>query len=244
MRRTFADLHLNLDPRNIERTEHIVGKAASLQYRLIGVPFSSQVEGIELVRVRTVCNKAGIDLASRIDLRPRTRGQLMNQLRKLRRKFEIVCVLCENKEVARQAAKDRRVDLLNFPATDYTKRYFDRAEAELASKSLASLEIDAKPILLLDGVARIRLLSSLRKEVSTAKDFNVPVVFSSDTSSELLLRKPMELAALTSLFGFDEVSGLNAVSANPLNIVRRNRAKLNAGFIAPGIRLIKEGVDC
>ncbi len=244
MRRTFVDLHLDLDLKDIERTEHMVRKAASLQYRLIGVSFSTQVDETEKARMRALCNKAGIDLASRIDLRPRTRGQLMNQLRKLRRKFEIVCVLCENKEVARQAAKDRRVDLLNFPATDYTKRYFDRAEAELASKSLASLEIDAKPILLLDGVARIRLLSSLRKEVSTAKEFNVPVVFSSGTSSELLLRKPMELAALTFLFGFDEVSGLNAVSVNPLNIVRRNRTKLNADFVAPGIRVIKEGVDC
>jgi RNase P/RNase MRP subunit p30 len=40
------------------------------------------------------------------------------------------------------------VDLLNFPHLDYHKRFFDRAEAELASSSLATLEVDIKPLLL------------------------------------------------------------------------------------------------
>ena len=57
----------------------------------------------------------GLDLASRVDLRPRSQNELVGLLRRLRRRFEIICVLCESKEVARQAAKDRRVDLLNFP---------------------------------------------------------------------------------------------------------------------------------
>jgi len=244
MRRTFIDLHLTLDFKDVEYTKRVISKIAKLEYGLIGIPFSHEIRENEEEHLQNICHKAGISLAPRVDLRPRTRGQLMNQLRKLRRKFEIVCVLCENKEVARQAAKDRRVDLLNFPALDYTRRFFDRAEAELASKSLATLEIDAKPLLLLEGRARIRLLSCLRREVATAKEFKVPVVFSSGASTELLLRKPMELAALTSLFGLDEVFGLNAVSTNPLNIVKRNRAKLAPGFVAPGIRIIKDGVDC
>ena len=61
---------------------------------------------------------------------------------------------------------------------------------------------------------------------------------------ELLLRKPRELAAVGSLFGLNEVSALDAVSANPVAIVRRNREKLSRGFVAPGIRVVKEGRDC
>ena len=189
-------------------------------------------------------SEVGIDLVSRVNLRPRTQNELTHQLRRLRRKFELICVICENKEVARQAAKDRRVDLLNFPALDFRKRFFDRAEAELSSKSLVALEIDMKPIIVLEGPARIRFLSNLRRETTVAREFGVPIIISSGVSDEMLLRKPRELAALASLFGLDEASALQAVSKNPVTIVKRNREKLSSRFVAPGIRLVKEGKDC
>ena len=62
-------------------------------------------------------------------------------------------------------------------------RFFDRAEAELASNSLAALEVDVKPLLVLEGPARVRFLSMLRREVSIAREFHVPVVVSSGVSS-------------------------------------------------------------
>ena len=244
MKRTFADLHLRLDLKDVVGAERVISKAAKLGYDLIGVPFSPEAKDNEEITLQSICRKVRIGLVSRVDLRPRNREQLMNQLRRLRRRFEVVCVLCENKEVARQAAKDRRVDLLNFPALDYKRRFFDRAEAELASKSFAALEVDVKPLFVLEGAARVRLLSCLRREVLTAKEFHVPVVVSSGVSGGLLLRKPLELAAFAGVFGLGEVSGLDAVSANSLKIVERNRGKLSEGFVAPGIRVVKEGGDC
>jgi RNase P/RNase MRP subunit p30 len=74
--------------------------------------------------------------------------------------------------------------------------------------------------------------------------FGVPVVVSSGVSAGLLLRKPREMAALGFLFGLGEVAGLEAVSRNPVGIVERNREKLSGGFVAPGIRVVKEGEDC
>jgi ribonuclease P/MRP protein subunit RPP1 len=127
---------------------------------------------------------------------------------------------------------------------DYRNRFFDWAEAELASSSLAALELDAKPLLVLEGPARVRLLSCLRREASIAREFHVPVVVSSGMSSLLLLRKPRETAAFASLFGMDEVAALDAVSINASTIVMRNREKLSRGFVAPGIRVVKEGRDC
>jgi RNase P/RNase MRP subunit p30 len=153
-------------------------------------------------------------------------------------------VTCDSKNVSRQAAKDRRVDLLNFPSTDYHRRFFDLAEAELASNSLAVLEIDTQSLLALEGPARIRLLSSIRRETAIAKDFHVPIVISSGASNELFMRKPIEQAALTSLFDLDRESALKGVSKNPLAIVKRNREKLNPDFVAPGIRVIRRGKDC
>jgi len=244
MKRVFADLHMRLNVKDSAGTFRMINKAAKLGYRLIAVPLAPETRIDEVAKLGEACNKAEIDFASRIDLRPRTTNELMLQLRRLRRKFEVVSVACENKQVARQAAKDRRVDLLSFPLLDFRRRFFDRAEGELASNSLAALEFDVKPLLVLEGPARVRLLSSLRREAAVAMKFHVPIVVSSGVAAEMLLRKPRDMAALAFLFGLDEDSGLDAVSQNANALVKRNREKLDSGFVAPGIRVVKEGKDC
>jgi RNase P/RNase MRP subunit p30 len=244
MKRIFADLHLRLNIKDAEGTLDMVNKAATLGYRLVAAPLAPETRVNEVEKLREACRGAGVDFASRVDLRPRTQNDLMSQLRRLRRKFEVVCICCENKVVARQAAKDRRVDLLNFPLLDFHRRFFDRAEAELASNGVAALEVDVKPLLVLKGAARVRLLSWLRREVAVARKFGVPIVVSSGVSAELLLRKPRELAALAFLFGLSETEGLDAVSHSAEAIVKRNREKLDSGFVAPGVRVVREGRDC
>jgi RNase P/RNase MRP subunit p30 len=244
MKRTFADLHLRLNPKDKVMAQRVLAKAAALGYGLVAVPLAPETWENEISSFKSMCSEVEVSFVSRVDLVPKTRDQLMRLLRRLRRKFEVVCVVCENKEVARQAAKDRRVDLLSFQSLDYRGRFFDWAEAELASSSLSSLEVDVKPLLLLEGSARVRLLSTLRREVSIARKFHVPVVVSSGVGTEMLLRKPREIAAFLSLLGLDEASALDAVSANPLAIVVRNREKLSRRFVGPGIRVVKEGRDC
>ncbi len=244
MKREFVDLHLRVNGKDPTATMKTLSKAASLGYRLISIPSQPEIGLEETVKLRNASKDLGLDFASRIDLRPRSQNELLSQLRRFRRKFEVVCVLCENKEVARQAAKDRRVDLLSFPQLDYHRRFFDRAEAELASNSLATLEIDMKPLLILDGASRVRFLSSLRRETTVARDFHMPIIVSSGVSELMLLRKPREMAALAQLFGLEGDLALDAVSQNPAAIVKRNRAKLSSSFVAPGIRVVKEGRDC
>jgi RNase P/RNase MRP subunit p30 len=227
-----------------EHVSQIIGKASRLGYRLIALTFPPNLIEEETQRLARICDEVGIDLAFRVDLAPRTPSELTHDLRRVRRRFEVVAVMCESKNVARQAAKDRRVDLLNFPSFDFHGRFFDKAEAELSSHGLASLEIDLKPLLTLDGPVRIRLLSSLRRETSIAQDFGVPIVISSGVSDKMLIRKPKELAALASLFDLDEASAAEAISKNPVAIVKRNRDKLSSRFVAPGIRMVRRGKDC
>jgi RNase P/RNase MRP subunit p30 len=240
MKRVYADLHLCTDYGRTEHFSSVVNKASKLGYTLISVPCRKYSEE-EIRQARETCERSNVDFASRVDLRPRTPEELTSFLRKLRRRFEIVAVMCESKNVARQAAKDRRVDLLNFPQPDFRRGFFDAAEAELASNCLASLEIDVKPLLTLEGPSRIRLLSSLRRELATAQEFHVPVVISSGVSDEMLMRRPRELAALSSLFDLSIVEAREAVTKNAARIIERNREKLGSKFVAPGIRIIRGG---
>ena len=222
----------------------MIRKAAALGYRLIAIPVPLSFTEKKVRWLRNLCEEVGIEFASRIDLKPRTPRELIVNLRRLRRRFEIIAVLCETKQVARQAAKDRRVDLLNFPAINFRRRFFDKAEAELASSGLTAFEIDVKPLIMFEGAARVRLMSNLRKEVAIAQKFRVPTIVSSGVSDELHMRKPRELAALASLFDLKETAALEAVSKNPVAIVKRNREKLSPRFVAPGIRVIRRGKDC
>jgi RNase P/RNase MRP subunit p30 len=115
MKKAFADLHMRLNLKDRSATLRMITKAANLGYRLIATPLTPQTSTEEITTLREASKELGVDFVTRVDLRPRTPNDLTHQLRRLRRKFEVICVSCENKPVARQAAKDRRVDLLNFP---------------------------------------------------------------------------------------------------------------------------------
>jgi len=241
--RKFADLHLKPSLKDLEQIKGMVNKSAELGFRMIGLTFPPNIGFDKIGQMRRICHDAGVDLVTRVDLTPKSRRELLNDLRKLRRRFEIISVLCISKVVARQAAKDRRVDLLSFPIAEYPKVFFDRAEAELASSALACLEIDMKPLLSLKGFRRIRFLSVLRREVTTAESLKVPIILSSGATDPWFLRKPQDLASLGFLFGLDLPMALNALSDAPLGIVERNRQKLSSDYVAPGVRVVRRR-DC
>jgi ribonuclease P/MRP protein subunit RPP1 len=240
MKRVFCDLHLRANPKDMRATQQLIIKAARFGFQMISVPFTNKLNESDLAQLKAAASQSGVDFVSRADYHPTTENDLTHFLRKFRRQFEIICISCDNKEVARQAAKDRRVDLLNFSSLDFRRRFFDRAEAELASGCLAGLEVDVKPLMVMEGPSRVRLLMSLRREVALAQEFHVPLVISSGVGEERLVRYPRDLASIAYLFGLDEASALEAVSVYPAAIVKRNREKLSSRFVAPGITIIKE----
>jgi RNase P/RNase MRP subunit p30 len=236
----FTDLHLCAPSDNLEQAKRLIAKSAELGYSQVGVPLMPNVREETVDQLRQISGEAGLDFVTRLDLAPRSSGELLASLRRFRRKFEVVSVLCNSKSVARQAAKDRRVDLLCFRSFDSSKRFFDRAEAELASGSSAAFEIDLAWLLnSLEGRSGVSVFSRLRREVATASSLGVPLVASSGASEPLLLRRPRDYAALTLLFGLDESRAKDALSANPSAIVERSRTKQSADHVMPGVRLVE-----
>ena len=242
--RRFIDLHLRVPTEDPVEAESMLRRASELGYTLVGIPLPANISKEQINQLRNICNEVKLEFSSRINFAPRNSNELLQSLRRYRRKFEIIAVRCDTKEVARQAAKDRRVDLLQFSITSLRKRFFDEAEAELASQALASLEIELAPVLQLTSYSRVHLLSRLRKEVVTAERFKIPVTVSSGATDKLLMRGPHEYAALMTLFDTPLPSALKMLSDNPWGIVERNRKKLSPGCVAPGIQVVgrKAGV--
>ena len=234
----FADLNLRVPLKNLAQTKRMIKNAHELGYSLIAIPFLSHVQQEQISQLRNICHEASLNFATRVNFSPRNSNELLHSLRRFRRKFEIVSVICHTKDVARQAAKDRRVDLLQFSSTNLRKRFFDEAEAELASQAFSSLELETTPLLELEGASRIRLLSRLRRETIFAEKFKVPVTISSGATNIYQMRGARDFAALASLFDLQFSSALKALSENPYAVVERNREKLSPEYVAPGIRVV------
>ena len=58
----------------------------------------------------------------------------------------------------------------------------------------------------------------------------MPIMVSSGVVEPLLLRRPREVALLSSLFGLEGDAALDAISTNALRLVERNREKLSPKF--------------
>ena len=234
----FADLHLRVPLEDQHKAETMIQKASKLGYSLVGIPLPPHATKEQVSKLRYICSNAKLDFATRVNFSPRNSNELLQSLRRYRRKFEIVAVRCHTKDVARQAVKDRRVDLIQFSATNIRKRFFDEAEAELASQALSSLEIELAPMLQLTSFSRVRLLSRLRREAATAERFKVPITLSSGATNEQFIRSPRDYAALTTLFDLSMSSALRALSETAWVTVERNRRKLSPDYVAPGIRVV------
>ncbi len=224
------DLHLR--PRSPEELEGMLRTASSMGYSGVGVFLEGSkgiVKGGEA---------SSLDLVSRVDLRPRNQNELLASLKGLRRRFEVVAVECASKAVARQAAKDHRVDILNFPSSIPARKRigFDRQEAALASGANCAYEINASDLLNRGPANAAKIISMMGREAENARRQDVPIVASSGAGSSLLMREPRALASLLDLLGIGEEEALEAVSKNPQRIVETNRGKLGPEFVAPGVR--------
>ena len=234
--RRWVDLHVR-PPLADEAIRNVASTASMLGYSMLGLVFTEAASKEKIGEVRKICADYGIDLVSRVDLMVGNRSELLSMLRKVRRRFEVVGVVCVSGAIAHVAARDQRVDVLNFPAN----RMLTKGVAELASGGMTALEINAIEIIGTRGFPRINLLSKFRQEARIARRYGVPIVASSGARDKFALRAPRDLAFLVaSLLDVESQTALKLVSENPLGIVERNREKLSPRHVMPGVRIVAE----
>jgi ribonuclease P/MRP protein subunit RPP1 len=233
--RRFIDLHVKSPP-ELDGLREMLELAAKLGF-----------SGLGMVADRALFDSAkgmapdqGLDLVSRADLRPKSPRDLTASLGRMRGRFEMIAVECQSKAVARQAAKDNRVDVLCFPTTVQERRKvgFDRQEASLAAGANCSYEVNVSDLLGKSPKVASGLTSIIREEVENARRFDVPLVVSSGAVNPLLMRDPRGLASVLNLFDIGEEEGLEAVSTTPWRLVETNRGKLGPGYVLPGVRVV------
>ncbi len=222
--REFVDL--SLKPKAETEIGLMLNKAKELGYTAVGMKNTTS----DL-----------IDVINRVDLYPRNQNELGKHLMKLRKRTEIIVVHCMSKSVARQAAHDRRVDLIRFPVDRTTKKrlYLDRRQAGMMRDTGAGFEVSIKDLLVDDRRLLAKRIVTIKKSLDIAIKYGLPVVASSGAEDRYGLRDPHGLAALMGLLGVDSEPALDMVSTIPMRLVADNREKLKDSFIMPGVWLIE-----
>ncbi len=223
--REFVDI--GIKPKAETEIGLILNKAKELGYTAVGMKNTTS----EL-----------LDVINRVDLYPRNQNELGKQLRKLRKRTEVIVVHCASKTVARQAAHDHRVDLVRFPVDrDTNKRlYLDRRQAGLMRDTGVGFEVSIKDLLVDDRLLLAKRIVTIKKSLDIAIKHGLPVVASSGAEDRYGLRDPHGLASLISLLGVDYEPALDMVSTNPMSIVSGNREKLKKSYILPCVWVIDD----
>lgn len=231
--RRFIDLCINPTSYEDEIVDRLIRISKLLDISIIGFSFS-QLKQNQISKIIMKFNEAGIDIAKRLDINPKTRIELLKELRKNRGIYEVICVNCNNTEVSIVASRDRRVDLISI-GQKMNLRNIRKAIDRISSKHL---EIRLSEIL--DSPkSKMDVFRKLYEEISIAKYNKVPIILSSGAKNSFMMRSPRDMAALGIFLGLDKIEALNAVSKNPLSIIKENRKKLSKRWIAEGVEIYR-----
>lgn len=177
--------------------------------------------------------RARVDVATRFNLRPRSREELLRSLRRFRSRYEIIAVECTAPSVSRVAVRDRRVDIVYFPKQGSG----NVIRGKLAKSCRAALEFNLAE--LLSGPNLETRLSRLRREMEVAAQASATVIGSSNASNTFQLRSPRDIAAILHVIGLPHDTALRAVSDVPLEIVKRNRLKMREPQLEEGVNIVR-----
>ena len=212
--RRYVDLHLR--PSTPEQAQEMINVAQRLGYRQVA---STKPPAGSNDRITAV---------TRVDIEARRGKELLDGLKRNRRMFDLVAVRCFSKEVARQAAKDDRVDILLFPddSAQRKQNWLDHHEAELIEGTGRAYEVNASDLMATSATHLAKVITQVKRDLAVATRHDIPIVLSSGAMTPHAMREPKALTALASLLDIDEEYAMDMISIIPEAIVARNCAKL------------------
>jgi ribonuclease P/MRP protein subunit RPP1 len=161
---------------------------------------------------------------------------LKKQVKRFRKRFDILLVHGGDVKINREATEDPRVDILCHP---YRSRYDAGVNHVLATKAAenqVAIELNLKYFLLTRPNQRHRVLSQFRSIVKLHHKYNFPVIITSGAGSLYDLRNPLDIISLAKCFGMTEDEAYKALSTVPQEIKARN--KIRDQVIVQGVRLL------
>lgn len=155
-------------------------------------------------------------------------SKLRDEIKKYRGSTEILTARGGDEEFNRAAVETVGLDILLQPAK------FNHVLAKAAYDNSIAIGFNVGSIIRLRGEARIRELRMMRTNLKYTRKYGLAMLLTGTPSTPYDIRSPREMAALASLFGMTEEEAVGAMSAVPLDILRRK----SPDYIQEGIEII------
>jgi len=155
-------------------------------------------------------------------------SRIREEIRKYKDSDHILIVEGGEDEINRAAVETEGLDILLHPLE------FNNVLAKAASDNSVSIGFNLGLLIWLQGVERVRELKTMRINLKHARKYKLQLILTSAANSIYDMRAPREMVAISSLFGMTEKEAVDAMSAAPLNILRRK----SLNFIQEGIEII------
>jgi len=223
--RKYTDMYVDVDAFK-DNPELTLNTLRRLGFKSAAITHRCPGRDLTLVEVKSTL---GLELASRLQIKPKNRFELLKNLRVYRSRFEVIGVKCLNMDVARIAVRDSRVDVVSFPLENPKVRLTDK----LAKLCEAAVEITVKELTEV-RVPRHLILQRLRNDFECASSNRVRLIVSSGASSVTELASPMDLSSIPAVLGVEKMESLRSVSEYPYTVIQRNKMKLGGTLIGNG----------
>jgi len=155
-------------------------------------------------------------------------SRIREEIKRYRGSDHILIVEGGEEEINRAAVETEGLDILLHPLK------FNNVLAKAASDNSVSIGFNLGLLIRLRGEARGRELKTIRINLKHARKYKLQLILTSDAHSIYDLRAPREMVAISSLFGMTEKEAVDAMSATPLNILRRK----SPNYIQEGIEIL------
>jgi ribonuclease P/MRP protein subunit RPP1 len=155
-------------------------------------------------------------------------SRIREEIKKYRGSDHILIVNGGEEDRNRAAVETEGLDILIHPLE------FNNVLAKAASDNSVFIGFNLGLLIRLQGEARVRELKTMRINLKHARKYKLQLILTSDPHSIYDLRAPREMVAISSLFGMTEKEAIDAMSASPLNILRRK----SPDYIQEGIEII------
>ncbi|VVB86660.1 Ribonuclease P protein component 3 [uncultured archaeon] len=155
-------------------------------------------------------------------------SKIRDEIKRYRGSAEILVARGGDEEFNRAAVETAGLDILLQPAK------FNHVLAKAAYDNSIAIGFNLGSLIRLRGEARIRELRTMRANLKYARKYGLAMLLTGAPSSRYDIRSPREMAALASLFGMTGEEAVGAMSAAPLDILRRK----SPDYIQEGIEII------
>jgi len=155
-------------------------------------------------------------------------SKIRDEIRKYKDTGDILLACGRDEEVTRDAVETERLDIILQPVK------FNNVLGKIASDNSIALGFNIGSIIHTRGEERVLELRIMRTNLMYARKYDLQMVLTCEPCSMYDFRSPREVTALGGLFGMSPKEAVDAMSAVPLEIIR----KKSTGYVREGVEII------